>query len=148
VYEIDVKLTGKISSDALKKRVEKRMPAAQISLIREITLLSPVHTGELRRNFIVGDVKTEDDGVTGKIVNDLPYAAAIDQGADPHNVSEEGIEAIAFWARKKIGLSRKESLGVAYAIAQNIRRKGQKGKFFVKEAIKQSKQKIAQMFKL
>jgi hypothetical protein len=86
------------------------------------------------------------------LFNDAPMAGVIELGARPHPVSQEGIEAIAAWARRKMGLGQVEvsgpvmkgaggrkkfargvqddiAMGIAISIARKIRAEGQKGRF-------------------
>lgn len=86
------------------------------------------------------------------LYNDAPMAGVIELGARPHPVSQEGIEAIAAWARRTMGLSQVEvsgpvmkgsggrkkfargvqddiAMGIAISIARKIKAKGQEGRF-------------------
>jgi len=132
---ITVKRKGSLDG-AFINSMQGRMKELQLQTLKNITLMTPVHTGELRRSFIPETV-IEDDGVyRADITNKLPYAQAIDQGADPHPVSREGVFAISFWVRKKLNVKDKqEALAIAESIARKISRTGQKGAFFVKEAL-------------
>jgi len=67
--------------------------------------------------------------------NDSPHAGIVEAGARPHPVSREGVEAIARWCVRKLGLQRSEAMSAAYAIADHIRRYGQKGQWIVRDTI-------------
>jgi hypothetical protein len=90
--------------------------------------------------------------------NDAPMAGVIELGARPHPVSQEGIEAIAAWARRKLGLSQVEvsgpvmkgsggrkkfargvqddiAMAIAIGIARKIRREGQKPRFVFRDEL-------------
>jgi hypothetical protein len=59
--------------------------------------------------------------------NSVPYARFIEHGVPAMNVvaSQKAIQAIAEWARKKLGgLDEKQALNVAYAIMQNLKKRG------------------------
>jgi hypothetical protein len=92
------------------------------------------------------------------LFNDAPMAGVIELGARPHPVSQEGIEAIAAWARRKLGLSQVEvsgpvmkgaggrkklarsvqndiAMAIAISIARKIRHEGQKPRFVFKDEL-------------
>jgi hypothetical protein len=67
--------------------------------------------------------------------NDAPYAGIIEEGARPHKVSGAGIAAIARWAARKLGVAKRDALGVAMAIAKKIETQGQKPTYMVRDAM-------------
>lgn len=72
-------------------------------------------------------------GNSVRVANTAPHAGIIESGARPHAVSKEGIEALAAWAVRKLGVSAEESERVAYAIANGIAVRGQRGRFIFRD---------------
>ena len=70
-----------------------------------------------------------------EVVNDAPHAGIIELGARPHPVSKEGVQAIARWAARKLGIAKKDAMGVAYRIASKIRAVGQKPHYLVRDSL-------------
>lgn len=68
------------------------------------------------------------------LVNTAPMAGVIELGARPHPVSDEGREAIARWAIRKLGVSEEEAKAIANGVAWKLRHKGQKGTYIFKNA--------------
>lgn len=70
---------------------------------------SPVDLGQFKNSW---KVKHGSNGPV--IVNDAPHAGIIENGARPHPVSREGIEALTQWAKRKLlmgaRMSRKKYL--------------------------------------
>lgn len=84
------------------------------------------------------------------VVNDAPHAGIVELGARPHNVSREGIEAIARWVRRKLRkmtISKRtnrltrvkygadEALRIAFAIARKISVEGQEPRYVMRDAL-------------
>ena len=62
---------------------------------------SPVDQGVYKNSWQVRSM-----GAIGALLfNDAPHAGIIEQGARPHAVSREGIEAIKAWAKRKLVLT-------------------------------------------
>jgi len=94
---------------------------------------TPRATGETAALWEVkpGNPATGEGPVTH---NDAPHVGVLETGARPHAVSPEGIEALARWAKLKFGLSPKDALDAANAIAWRIRKKGVKPTYFVRDS--------------
>ena len=73
--------------------------------------------------------------VAPQIENPAPHIGVLEAGARPHPVSKEGIDALASWARRRLGASKEEARKIANAIAWKIRRKGQKPTYFVRDSL-------------
>lgn len=91
------------------------------------------------------------------LINDAPYAGIIELGARPHPVSQEGLQAIAEWVKRKFNpqvfgpaqrvrnakgrlVYKKPSnddaaMDIARAIARKIAREGQKAKHVFADSI-------------
>lgn len=87
---------------------------------------TPVDMGQLRNSWRVSEA-----GGT-RLYNDAPHAGIVEQGARPHPVSREGIEALAAWAHRKLGLDEKAAMRVAHAIAAKIKAQGQAPTYFTR----------------
>lgn len=99
---------------------------------------TPVDRGELKNAWRVSP-----PGVTPvTITNSAPYAGIVERGARPHAVSREGIEAITGWARRKLGLPEDEARGVAFAIAQKLKERGQEPTYFVRGSLETMSQHL------
>lgn len=115
----------------------------------EVVDRTPTAAGALR-NSILGRVDVSQSGMLGIVSTSLDYAPAIELGTKPHPVSEEGILAIAEWAKRKLPLGQAVSiktkrplktpgideaaLSAAHAIAWKIRAKGSEGAFMFRDA--------------
>lgn len=93
---------------------------------------TPVDQGQLRNSWRVGVTQGFEGSVQAALYNDAPHAGIVEQGARPHAVSQEGIEALAAWAQRKLGLDEKAARGVAYAIAAKIKAEGQAPTYFTR----------------
>lgn len=69
------------------------------------------------------------------LFNDSPHGGIVEAGARPHPVSKEGINNIARWCVRKLGLPRGEAMAAAQAIAKHIERYGQKGTWIVRNSL-------------
>jgi len=78
-------------------------------------------------------VRNPDGGAS--ISSDAPQAGVIELGARPHPVSQEGRDAIAAWAQRKLGLSPAEAMRAAFLIARKISREGQKPTYLVRDSL-------------
>ena len=98
-------------------------------------------TGMLKNSW-----KVSSDSKGSSVFSTAPHAGIIELGCRPHPVSKEGREAIAGWARRKLGLSEKEAESAAYAIALKIKREGQKPKYLVRKQLPKASKFFAQEF--
>lgn len=80
-------------------------------------------------------------GPNGPLVeNNSPHAPMVELGARPHKVSREGVEAIAAWVRRKLGVKDSdEALGIAYAISKKIEQHGMEGRYVMRDALPHAK---------
>jgi hypothetical protein len=92
---------------------------------------TPTDQGQARNSWRVHH------GAVPKLENDAPHAGIIEMGARPHKVSAEGIENIAGWARRQLGLGEKAALSFAHALAKKIERVGQAPTYFVRNELKE-----------
>lgn len=72
--------------------------------------------------------------VLAMLTNTAPMAGVIELGARPHPVSDEGREAIARWAVRKLGVDEAEAKRIAEGVAWKLRHKGQKGTYIFRGA--------------
>lgn len=91
---------------------------------------TPVSFGTLRASW--DDRNTADGAV---ITNDAVYAAAVEGGTSPYNISREGIDNLILWAMQKFGITASEARSVAFGVAKKLAMRGQTGKFFVRNAM-------------
>lgn len=79
---------------------------------------------------------------------EAPHSGVVELGARPHPVSREGIENIAGWARRKLGIQDPgEALSIAYAIAHKIEEEGQAPRYVMRDAMPQAKLFFEEEFK-
>ena len=72
-----------------------------------------------------------------EVFNTAPYAGIVEEGARPHNVNQEGREAIALWVRRKLGVSDEEEIEkIVEGICWKLKTHGQKPTYFVRNMIK------------
>lgn len=144
-----------------KKRHKMAVKAALLKLraylIAQVNKSGITDTGLYKNSFVVTD---------DSLWNDAPHAGLVERGARPHPVSQAGVLAIAAWVRRKLRKSvssapkvlatvalnaqgvavakkkkftKDEALEIAYAIAQKIKKFGQKGHYFMRDAIPKAK---------
>ena len=131
-YRVHPSKLGAVFRAGAKRALAATREAAVVAAERGRALLvrrSPVYLGLFRAAWKVTR------GREPTITNSAPYAGVIERGARPHAVSQEGIEAIAEWARLKLGLDEKESRNVAYGVAKRLAAEGQEGHFLVRDAL-------------
>lgn len=118
-------------------------------LTSEVADRTPASQGHLRAS-IIGSANVNESGFLGVVSTSLNYAIPVELGSKPHPVSEEGILAIAEWAKRKLPLGQAVSLktgrplktkgldeaalSAAHAIAWKIRHHGTKGAFMFRDA--------------
>lgn len=101
---------------------------------------TPVDTGAMKNAW---RVVTVNDGA--ELINDAPYAGIIEKGARPHTVSQEGIDSIARWVKRKLQIAdEKEARGIAFAISKKLEKEGYKGNFAVQNSMEQFRQFAAE----
>jgi len=71
------------------------------------------------RGSIAGEVATLGRVVTGTVGTPLEYGEVVEMGRRPGKAFPP-VDPIALWARRKLGVSEKESRGVGFAIARKI----------------------------
>lgn len=85
---------------------------------------------------IHGDVVPYGQGYAARIGTPLEYGKVIEMGRRPGK-ARPPIEPIALWAVRKLGVSRAEARGVAFAIARKIAVKGFPGRFMARDTLKE-----------
>lgn len=114
--------------DAVRRGMMRAANRGVAHLVAKTDEKGLTYQGQYKASFHVGQLL---DGV--RIFNDAPHAGIIELGARPHAVSEEGIAAIAEWARIKLNMQEEEALAVARGVAWKLRAKGQEGKFVFRD---------------
>lgn len=72
-----------------------------------------------------------------QLINSAPYAGIVEEGARPHPVSQEGREPITLWVRRQMSVNDEEEVQrILEAIVNKLQHHGQKGTFFVRDALK------------
>jgi len=118
-------LPQKLRTAALKGLYSTALKAKQDIVAVEIPAVdpSPVNKGVYKAGWQVEKLPNEG----AAFYNSVPYAKYIEWGVQPMNVvtSLKAIQAIAEWARKKLGgLDEKQALSVAHAIMTNMKKHG------------------------
>jgi hypothetical protein len=143
-----ISMTPRQLASVLKSQ-EKSLPRAVTKGLRSgarrghahMPSKTPVDQGQLHNSWQVrsGDRDARgrflSTGGVPRLFNDAPHAGIVEQGARPHRVSPEGIEALTEWARRKLGVDPVEAKRIAMAIAWRIRQRGQAPTFFVRAEI-------------
>ena len=107
---------------AVEKGIERAAHRGRALLVKK----TPVDRGNMKAAWKAGD---------DYIYNGAPYAGIVEEGARPHKVNREGIEALTGWAGRVLGVSETEAESVAWAIAKKIEKEGQEGLFIVKDSM-------------
>lgn len=113
---------------------KKAAVKSRVALVRK----TPVDRGQMKNGWrVAGDARysPRKGRAPIRIVNDAPYAGVVERGARPHRVNRAGRESLEDWARRQLGVSRKEARAVAFAIAKKLEKEGQKGLFIVQDAL-------------
>lgn len=99
---------------------------------------TPTDTGRMRNSWKVRSTGARRGGLREyELINDAPYAGVIEHGARPHSVNREGVAAITAWARRKFPSANEQQLrGIVWGIVNNLKRKGQRPTFFVRDSRK------------
>ena len=103
--------------------------------VQAVDQAGKVDQGQYRNSFRVIQGKASGQFQGWDMLADAPHAGIIEGGARPHPVSPEGIDSIAQWARRKLGLSEEEAHQAAIAIAWKLRHKGQEGTFIIRDLV-------------
>ena len=127
-------------------RAQKRAAnRSRVALVRK----TPVDRGQMKNAWrVAGDARysPRKGRAPIRIVNDAPYAGVVERGARPHKVSRAGRESLEDWARRKLGVSRKEAKAISFAIAKKLEKEGQKGLFIVQEALPEMRRTLQKEF--
>jgi hypothetical protein len=87
------------------------------------------------RGSIAGEVATLGRTVTGTVGTPLEYGEVVELGRRPGKAFPP-VDPIALWARRKLGVSEKESRSVGFAIARKIAIHGFEGAHMFEEGWK------------
>ena len=98
------------------------------------------------KQAITVDVFSTPAGVLGVVGNAQPSALFVELGTKPHFIGKEGREALAEWAIKKLGVSKEEAKGVAFAIGHKIARDGTPAQRPLGRAVDSTRGQIVVMF--
>ena len=123
----EVPTLPEIKANETSKALQMELDNELDILIDDIFVLSQeliVQNGTSDTGALLISGKVEKNFLQKRIVYDAPHAVPIEFGTDPHYVSKEGIMGIKKWAQRKLGLSEKKAERAAYAIANNILKKG------------------------
>lgn len=125
-----VKKVGKLFTDEAKRAViaaaEPQLSAASDFLAGQVQSKAPVGVGKLRQSV----VKTGRGLSHGVRVGEW-YAIPIEAGQKPARLNRKGIEAVALWAQRKLGMDSKEAVSFAFAVsARRARQFRAANKFF------------------
>lgn len=100
-------------------------------LVQRTDELKLVDTGLYKNSFKVSGTS---------VTNEAPHAGIIELGARPHAVSMHGIQSLAGWVRRKLGVKdEKRALAIAYAIAEKIKKHGQKPHYVMRDSLPEAK---------
>lgn len=99
------------------------MTEALLLLTREIKERLPVGVTGLLRGSVTHSIVTRIRGVemAGKVYSPVSHAVPVELGTKPHFPP---LEPLRDWVEKKLGVSKKESRGVAFLVARKIAAKG------------------------
>ena len=82
-------------------------------------------------------IELNDGNGLAQLINTAPYAWIVEEGARPHPVSQAGREAISLWVRRQMLVNDPEEVQrIVEAIVNKLQHHGQKGTFFVRDALK------------
>ncbi len=110
--------------EIVDRAVARRMAGLMQDLASDVQSKTPTAFGTLRAS-IGTDVQVRPGlGVTGVVGTSLAHAVPVELGTRPHMPP---VQPIKLWAEKKLGLSGKEALRAAWAIAMTIKRRGTLG---------------------
>lgn len=131
--------------EATRREMLGTMTQATLLLEREAKERTPKATG-LTAASIASDAFSTPAGVIGTVGSSQASLSFVELGTKPHAVSAEGREALAEWAVKRLGVSRKEAPRVAFLVARKIARRGTKAQRPLGEAIAATEGQVLRMF--
>jgi len=126
----------------------------------EVVDRTPASQGHLRSS-IIGSKQVSEHGWLGVVSTSLGYALPVELGTRPHPVSEEGILALAEWAKRTLPLGQvmlksgkpakaksieDAALAAAHAIAWKIRARGTQGAFMFRTAFEKNREWVMAQF--
>lgn len=121
------------------------MTQATLLVEREAKDRTPKVTG-MTAASIASDAFSTPAGVIGTVGSSQASLSFVELGTRPHNVSAEGREALAEWAVKRLGVSKKEAPRVAFLIARKIARRGTKAQRPLADAIAATEGQVLRLF--
>ena len=146
-FEKAVELLGqyeRISDEHLKKATD-----ASLKLVQgRARTTAPVFRGQLR-NSITTETRTVAGEITGRVFSTIqkpyPYPVVMEYGRKP-GAKMPPPSAIERWVHLVIKPPARQLKGVAYVVARAIGKRGIKGKFFLTNAVKNSRASIERLF--
>lgn len=131
--------------DATRRELLGTMKHATLLVEREAKDRTPRVTGQTAAS-IASDAFSTPVGVIGTVGSSQAALTFVELGTKPHTVSAEGREALAEWAVKRLGVSKKEAPRVAFLIARKIARKGTKAQRPLADAIAATEGQVLRLF--
>lgn len=132
----------KEAPDYTRQELLVAMTTATALLEREFKDAFPSVSG-LTRASIHGDAFSTPTGALGVVGSASVAVAAVELGTKPHMPPVEALES---WVHDRMGLAGKEALGVAWAIARKIAKRGTKAQYPIRDSWDAQYKSVAQMF--
>jgi hypothetical protein len=146
ISSLDALLRGFAQApEATRRELLGTMTEASLLVEREAKDRTPKATG-MTAASIASDAFSTPVGVIGTVGSSQPSLTFVELGTKPHPVSAEGREALAAWAVKRLGVSKKEAPRVAFLVARKIARKGTKAQRPLGEAIAATEGQVLRLF--
>jgi hypothetical protein len=121
------------------------MSAAVGSVEREVVPRTPVNTGQLRGAWTKGRVIRGQGVVKGEVMNLKEYAIVVEKGRKA-SANMAPIEPLAYWFRRKYGLSQDESVKAAWGLAINLKSRNIKPVKMLEEGFKAAEPAVRRIF--
>jgi hypothetical protein len=133
---------------ALVTRIQANAASVALHHLADLILqVAPKDQGALGESFgfdpatEVGGIELTghsfaEEEVVGRIFSTLPQAVVLEDGrAAGSYVNREGLDALAAWAERKLGLSADQADRIKWALATVIRQRGLEGRHYVEQAL-------------
>jgi len=117
----------KIAPEVVRREMRTVLGAIAARVEKEVVEKTPRGVGAQGglAGSIHGEVVTIGQGMAAVIGTPIGYGEVVELGRRPGKMPP--LEPIALWAERKLGVSREDSMGVAYLIAQKIAWYGTEG---------------------
>lgn len=121
---VDLAEAWRVAPDIVVEELSRSILESELLAEREVKEVTPAATGTLRESIFSKEPMVLADQVIGVVGTSMAYALPVELGTKPHFPP---VQALADWARLKLGVDPEDADRVGYLIARKIAAVGTEG---------------------